>query len=197
MNLPAPKPATYADLEAVPEHLVAEIIYGTLFTHPRPVPKHATAQSALNAKLGNPFQFGAGGPGGWVFMTEPELHLGPHVVVPDIAGWRIERLPMMPETAWVETAPDWVCEILSPSTENIDRGKKLPIYGTYGVGHCWLVNPVTRFLEAYELREGKWLLVETFAEGAEVAAPPFAAAPFPLSALWPLRLQTPDKQIDP
>lgn len=197
MIQPAVKPATFADLVAVPDHLVAEILYGTLHTHPRPVPRHATAQSALGSELGPPFQRGRGGPGGWVFMTEPELHLGPHVVVPDIAGWRIERLPVMPETAWVETAPDWVCEILSPSTENIDRGKKLPIYGTYGVGHCWLVNPSTKFLEAYELRDGKWLLSDTFAEGTQVSAPPFAAAPFPLAALWPLKTQTIDKPTEP
>ena len=90
MNEPVRKIATYADLEAVPPHLVAEIIFGTLVTHPRPMPRHSTAQSALGAKLGNPFQFGEGGPGGWIFMTEPELHLGPHVVVPDVgdAGHR-------------------------------------------------------------------------------------------------------------
>jgi Uma2 family endonuclease len=186
MIQPAAKPATYADLLAVPDHLVAEILYGMLYSRPRPAPRHAAAQVALGGELTGPYQRGRGGPGGWVFMSEPELHLGPHILVPDIAGWRVERLPTMPETAWVETVPDWVCEILSPATENIDRGKKLTIYGACGVAHCWLVNPTTKFLEAYELRDGKWLLIETFAEGAEVAAPPFAAVPFPLTALWPL-----------
>jgi Uma2 family endonuclease len=197
MSAPAPRLATYADLEAVPPHLVAEILHGALYTHPRPAPKHASAQSALSAKLGNPFQFGVGGPGGWIFMIEPELHLGPHVVVPDVAGWRAERLSAPLETAWVDIAPDWLCEILSPSTETIDRGHKLPIYATYGVPHCWLLNPTTQLLEAYELRDGKWLLLATFAETSDVNAAPFSAAPFPLAALLPLTSKTPDKPANP
>ena len=197
MNEPVRKIATYADLEAVPPHLVAEIIFGTLVTHPRPMPRHSTAQSALGAKLGNPFQFGEGGPGGWIFMTEPELHLGPHVVVPDVAAWRTERLPTLPETAWIEVVPDWVCEILSPSTERTDRGHKMAIYATYGVAHCWLLNPTTQHLEAYELRDGKWLLLETFDDSAEVNAAPFAAAPFALSVLWPFDKATIEKPTEP
>ncbi len=186
MSATAPRLATYADLEAVPPLLVAEIIFGTLYKHPRPVPKHASALSALSAKLGNPFQFGDGGPGGWIFMTEPELHLGPHVVVPDVIGWRVERIAGLPDTAWIEIEPDWLCEILSASTETVDRGHKMPIYAIYGVPHCWLFNPTTELLEAYELRDGKWLLLATFDEAAEVKVAPFAAAPFPLRALLPL-----------
>ncbi len=197
MIQPAVKPATYADLEAVPEHLVAEIIFGTLYTHPRPAPQHASAQSALSGELGPPFQRGRGGPGGWVFMTEPELHLGPHVVVPDVAGWRVERLLALPEKAWIEIPPDWLCEILSPSTETLDRGHKMPIYATYGVPHCWLFNPTTQLLEAYELRDGKWLLLATFDATAEVKVAPFEAAPFPLSALLPLTSLMPQKATDP
>ena len=119
-------------------------------------------------------------------MTEPQLHLGPHVVVPDLAGWRGEHLPAMPETAWAETPPDWVCEILSPSTEAIDRCHKLKIYATYKTSHCWLLNPATRFLESNELRDSQWLLQATFDENEDIAAAPFAAVPFPLAALWPL-----------
>ena len=178
--------ATYADLEAVPPHLVAEIIFGSLVTHPRPAPRHATAQSALNGELTGPFQRGRGGPGGWLFMIEPELHLGPHVVVPDIAGWRRERMPAMPDTAFVETPPDWVCELLSPATHNIDRGPKRRIYGTYGVAHMWLVDADDRRLEAYQLRDGQWVLLETFDGDDEVTAPPFDAVSFPIKALWPL-----------
>ena len=125
--------ATYEDLLAVPEHLVAEILFGRLVTHPRPAPRHAVARSALGSVLGPPFQFGRGGPGGWIFMVEPELHLGAHVVVPDLAAWRRERLPALPETAWIEIAPDWVCEVLSPSTERYDRGDKRLIYAEAGV----------------------------------------------------------------
>ena len=129
-------------------------------------------------------------------MMEPELHIGPHVVVPDVAAWRSERLPALPDTAWIETAPDWLCEILSPSTERIDRGHKMPIYAAYGVSHSWLLNPTTQVLEAYELRDGKWLLIDTFVEGAQVNAPPFAAAPFPLAVLWPFD-NLPHKTSDP
>ena len=125
MSTAATRNATYADLEAVPEHLVGEIIFGVLETHPRPAPKHAAAHSALTDELAGPYQKGRGGPGGWVFLIEPELHLGPHVLVPDIAGWRRDRLPHLPKTAYIETPPDWVCELLSPSTENRDRGAKL------------------------------------------------------------------------
>lgn len=178
--------ATYADLEAVPPHLVAEIIFGTLETHPRPSPKHATAQGAVAAELGGPFQRGRGGPGGWIFMIEPELHLGPHVVVPDIAGWRRERLPHLPATAFVETPPDWVCELLSPSTENLDRGPKRRIYATYGVGHMWFVDATGCRLESYGLHDGCYAVYETFDGDDDVKAPPFDAVLFPVSALWPL-----------
>ena len=178
--------ATYADLEAVPPHLVAEILFGSLVTHPRPTPRHATAQSAITGELTGAFQRGRGGPGGWVFMIEPELHLGPHVVVPDIAGWRKERLPHMPTTAYVETSPDWVCELLSPSTENNDRGPKRRIYATFGVSHMWFVDPVARRLEAYALRDAQWVLLETFDGSDDVNAAPFDAVPFSISALWPL-----------
>src|SRR5437879_4292337 len=114
MSEVAERAATYEDLLAVPEHLVAEILFGRLVTHPRPAPRHAVAGSALGSVLGPPFQFGRDGPGGWVFMVEPELHLGSHVAVPDLAAWRRERLPDLPDTAWIDTAPDWICEVLSP-----------------------------------------------------------------------------------
>lgn len=186
MTSTAKKSATYADLEAVPPHLVAEIIFGALVTHPRPSPGHASASIALGYEVTGPFQKGRGGPGGWVFFSEPELHLGPHVVVPDIAGWRVERLPHLPKTAYVETPPDWICEILSPSTENLDRGPKRRIYATYAVPYMWLVDPVARRLEAYMLRDSHWVLHETYDGADQVSAPPFDAVPFPVSALWPL-----------
>ncbi len=118
-------------------------------------------------------------------MDEPELHLGEHVAVPDMAAWRRERLPALPETAWIETAPDWVCEVLSPSTERYDRGEKRLIYAEAGVGHVWHVDPVLKMLEVFELRDGKWLLLDVFRDDAQVAAPPFAEATFPLNLLWP------------
>ena len=177
--------ATYADLEAVPDHRVAEIIDGTLETHPRPRPRHASAAVGLAGALDPPFGRGRGGPGGWIFMMEPELHLGPQVVVPDLAGWRRERLPAEPDTAYIETAPDWVCEILSPSTARLDRGPKRRIYAEAGVGHLWLLDPGDGVLEAFALTNGRWLLLGTVQRGEVVGLAPFDAVPFPLDDLFP------------
>ena len=183
----AQRAATYEDLLKVPEHLVAEILFGALVTHPRPSPRHSVATSALTGTLGPPFQFGSGGPGGWLFMMEPELHLGAHVVVPDLAAWRRERLPALPDTAWIEVAPDWICEVLSPSTERYDRGEKRLIYADASVRHVWHIDPVLRMLEVFELRDKKWLLLATFSDDAEVVAAPFAQAAFSLGLLWPFQ----------
>lgn len=186
MTQPAKSNATYDDLVAVPEHLTAEIIFGALYTHPKPAPPHAMAQNSLSHELTGPFQKGRGGPGGWWFMTEPELHLGPHVVAPDIAGWRRERMPHMTDKAFIEVAPDWICEITSPSTESVDRGPKRRIYATYRVGYLWLLNPVSKYLEVHILRGTEWVHVETFQDGEDVKAPPFDAVPFQISDLWPI-----------
>lgn len=184
MGAPAHRPATYADLQAVPEHLVAEIIDGALETHPRPRPRHAVVAAELTAELVPPFGRGRGGPGGWIFMVKPELHLGTQVVVPDIAGWRRSRLPIEPETAFIETPPDWVCEILSPSTTRIDQGPKRRIYAEFGVGHLWLLDPTAGLLESFTLTEGTWRLDGTVQRGETVALPPFDAVPFPLDDLF-------------
>jgi hypothetical protein len=135
MNEPARHIARYEDILALPENLVGEIIAGELHTHPRPAPRHTRAYSALGYSIGGPFDGGIGGPGGWWILDEPEIHLSEHVLVPDIAGWRRERMPELPETAWFELAPDWVCEILSPSTARTDRALKMPIYAAEGVRH--------------------------------------------------------------
>ena len=185
MAEPAARPATYADLEAVDPLLVAEIIDGALVTHPRPTPRHSAAGAALGIEIGGPFQRGRGGPGGWIFLVEPELHLGPHVVVPDIAGWRRERFDKAPEKAWIESAPDWLCEVLSPSTRYFDRGPKRRIYAEAGVSYLWLLDPVEQVLEGFQLAAGKWLLAGTVGGADEVRLPPFEAAPFSLGLLWP------------
>ncbi len=135
MLKPKAQPATYADIEALPPNLVGEIIFGALHTHARPSPRHAVAAGELQLEIGNPFGRGRGGPGGWIFIVEPELHLGPHVVLPDIAGWRRERLTPFPETAFIETPPDWLAEVLSPSTQAVDRTDKLAVYAEFGVKH--------------------------------------------------------------
>jgi Uma2 family endonuclease len=186
MAEPAKRNATYADLEAVPPHLVAEILDGELVTHPRPAPPHITAGGALQIELGGPFQKGRGGPGGWILLPEPEIHLGPNVVVPDLAGWRRERMPHMPTTAYYETAPDFVCEVISPSTEANDKGPKRRIYGLYGVPHLWHLDPVARLLEVFVLQDERWVLFETYQDGDEVKAPPFDAVSFALADLWPV-----------
>jgi hypothetical protein len=176
--------ATYADIEALPPHVVGEIVYGVLHSHPRPAPRHGVAANNLGHEVTGPFRLGRGGPGGWIFMVEPELHLGPHVVVPDIAGWRVERLTPFPETAFIESPPDWLAEVLSPSTQAIDRTDKLSVYAEFGVKHCWYVDPIARTLEVFALTGGKWLIANTFREADPVTAPPFEVHTFPLDVLW-------------
>ncbi len=144
--------ATYDDLLAVPDHLVAEIIDGELYTSPRPAPPHAVASSAILSVLFDRFHgssgSGAATPGGWWILIEPELHFGDDVLVPDVAGWRRARMPAVPDTAYFTTPPDWVCEVISPSSGRLDRVKKMPVYARAGVAHLWLVDPIARTLEA-------------------------------------------------
>ena len=187
MGHPAEKlrPATYADLEAVPSHQVAEIIENTLYAFPRPAPKHAFASSSLGGELVGPFSRGRGGPGGWILLDEPELHLAEDVLVPDIAGWRVERMPRLPETAYFPLAPDWICEVLSPSTSGIDRVKKMPVYAREGVKHVWLLDPSERTLEVFRLTEaGRWEVIGLYGEAEKVRAEPFDAIELDLWLLW-------------
>ena len=191
MNAAAQRLATCADLFDLPEHLIGEILHGQLITQPRPAPRHAYSASVMGAELTNPFQRGRGGPGGWWILFEPELHLGPHILVPDLAGWRRERLPVFPETPYFEKAPDWVCEVLSPGTARIDRVVKMPIYAAQGVAWLWLVDPDQQTLEVFRLLEGHWLLEQTAQQDDAVAAPPFAEHWFALGDLW-APTETPD-----
>lgn len=176
--------ATYADIQALPEQVTGEIIDGVLYTQPRPANPHVVTSTSLVLSLGAPFGRGSGGPGGWIFLIEPELHLRGNVLVPDLAGWRRERLPEVPNRQGLDLAPDWVCEILSPSTAAKDRAKKLPIYSKEGVHHAWLVDPVAKTLEVYRREGQSWLLLGTWADEATVAAEPFDAVPFELGQLW-------------
>lgn len=182
---PARKKATYEDVLAAPEHLVAEIIDGELYTHPRPAAPHAEAASVLGMDIGSPFHRGRGGPGGWIILSEPELHLGPNILVPDLAGWRRERLPEVPKEAFLTLAPDWVCEVLSPGTALLDRRRKMPLYAKEGVPHLWLVDPLVRSLEVYRLEGERYLHLGTFGENERVRATPFDAIELELEALWP------------
>jgi Uma2 family endonuclease len=181
---PAKRRATYEDLLAVPEHLVAEILNGELVTQPRPAAPHAHATSSLGGELYGPFTRGKGGPGGWVILFEPELHLQGHVLVPDLAGWRRERMPEVPDTAAIELAPDWICEILSPSTAAVDRADKMPIYAGLGVSHLWLLDPLACTLEVYQLEAHRYTVLETWRGAAVVRAAPFDAIELELGTLW-------------
>lgn len=180
-------PATYQDVIDAPEHMVAELIEGVLYTSPRPASPHAHTASVLGMDIGSPFHRGRGGPGGWVILYEPELHFstagGADVLVPDLAGWRRERFSQ-PSTAYFEVAPDWACEVLSPSTALLDRKRKLPIYARAGVGHVWLVDPIARTLEVYVLVDGGYRFVAAYGEQDRARIVPFDAIELELGALW-------------
>ncbi|HEX8441046.1 Uma2 family endonuclease [Archangium sp.] len=176
--------ATYADLEAVPPHQVAELVDGELYVSPRPASLHAVATSELFGELRGPFGRGQGGPGGWRLLFEPELHLGEDVLVPDIAGWRRERMPKMPRVVGFTLAPDWVCEVLSPSTVKLDREKKMKVYAREGVRHLWLVDPLRQELEVYGLEGSRWKPRGTHTGQDQVRAEPFEALSLELALLW-------------
>ncbi|MFT3790617.1 MAG: Uma2 family endonuclease [Rudaea sp.] len=184
MSVPASKTATYEDLLALPMDRVGEIVHGALYSHPRPASKHAISSSVLGSELLPPFQRGRGGPGGWWIIDEPELHLDGNVLVPDLAGWRRERMPEFPDVAWFELAPDWICEILSPSTARLDRVQKMPIYAETGVEFLWFVDPDLRTLEAYRREGATWLLLGGFADQEAVRVAPFDAIALELGSLW-------------
>lgn len=175
-------------LEA-PDTMVAEIVDGELSLMPRPRPRHAHAAGELHGELRGPFQRAPEGPGGWVFLDEPELHLGPtpDIVVPDLAGWRRERFPadaFDEETTALTVAPDWVCELLSPRTRTHDRGGKQRVYRREGVRHLWYVDPAARSVEVCRLEAAGYVVVDTFQDDARMRAPPFATVDIPLSVLW-------------
>lgn len=180
------QPTPYEELLALPENLVGEILGGQLHTQPRPSGPNDVAERGLNIELGAPFDKGRGGPGGWWILIEPEVHFqrDTEVAVPDLAGWRRERMPAIPQGHRYEIAPDWVCEILSPGTAKKDRAVKLPLYARYGVAHAWLVDPLERTLEAFELREDLWVLLGTLQDEEPVSMPPFDAISFSLAELW-------------
>ena len=180
-----PGRATYQDVLDAPAHRVAEIVDGTLYINPRPPMLQALAKTRLVAGLGQAFRFGRGGPGGWRIMHEPELHLGEDILVPDVAGWRRERLPRIPETWDAVIAPDWVCETVADSTRDFDLNSKRPVYARAGIPHLWLVDPTDRTLEAFELHEGQWLLIASVKDDDPVSIRPFDAITFSLGDLWP------------
>ena len=180
-NAPFPAPPP---VQPKPDNLVAEIVDGELHASPRPAPAHAIAGSALGALIGGAFSLGRGGPGGWWILYEPELHAGNDVLVPDWAGWRKARMPQRPATAYFPLPPDWICEVLSPSTVQIDRARKLGIYAREGVANAWLVDPLARTLEVLRLEGGRWVLLGTHVGDEVVRAEPFGEIDLELALLW-------------
>jgi Uma2 family endonuclease len=185
------RPATYEDLMALPEHMVGQLIDGELIAMPRPASPHTIAHSFLYGELYSGVQRGHTGPGGWWFLDEPELHFGKDVLVPDLAGWRRERMPRMPRVPYFTLAPDWVCEVLSSSTAALDRGRKRELYAREGIGHLWLVDPEASTLEVFQLRDGKWEQRGSYSGAERVRAEPFEALELELGALWPPELEAP------
>jgi Uma2 family endonuclease len=176
----------YEQLLKLSENLVGEIINGRLHTQPRPAGPHTLAASSLGMQIGTPYHRGQGGPGGWWVLVEPELHFvrDTEVLVPDVAGWRRERMPSIPRDQRFEVVPDWVCEVLSPSTAKKDRVEKMPVYARYGVSYLWLVDPLAHTLEAYMLENGRWMVQGLYSDETEANIPPFTDIPLALTDLW-------------
>ncbi|MEW6267545.1 MAG: Uma2 family endonuclease [Thermodesulfobacteriota bacterium] len=185
MSRPAQRKAVYDDLYTLPENMTGEIIEGELHAFPRPHSRHSSIEFALGLELGALYRFGrGGGPGGWIFLREPEVMLGENLLVPDVAGWRQERLPSPPKENWISVAPDWVCEIQSPSTFRIDRVRKMPIYAAHGVPYLWLIDPVAKLLETFKLKDGAWMVLGNYAENDKVRVEPFQEVEIDLANLW-------------
>jgi Uma2 family endonuclease len=179
-----------AAFQAAPPEMVAEILDGELFLSSYPTRAHGYAASTLNALIGAPFKLGRGGPGGWVILIRPEIHLGPRPdkLVPDLAGWTRKRLPDAlggeDAPAHYDLAPDWVCEVLSERTRSRDKGQKMRIYAREGVRHLWHVDPVAHTLEVFRLTEGQWHTAHTFSGEERVRAEPFEAIELELELVW-------------
>ncbi len=184
MTDPAPRRASYEDVLNSPPEVVAEVVDGVLHQSPRPALPHAAAASAVGEELGPPFKRGRGGPGGWIILDEPEVHLGQDILVPDVGGWRRETLPMLPEDPYLSVAPDWVCEVASPSTRALDRGVKLEVYQRERVRHVWLIEPLDKFLEVLELDGEYYRIIQRATGNSPARLKPFDAIEFDLAALW-------------
>lgn len=183
--VPLDRPATYADLEALPEHVKGEIIDGALYTQPRPRMRHSRAGGRVFGRIQGPYDFDADGPGGWWILIEPGIELpdSPEIA-PDVAGWRRERLTPPRSREAIRVAPNWVCEVLSPSNRAYDRKVKFPYYARIGVSHLWVVDTEAHTVEIKKLIDGRWTEIAVFADDDVLCAEPFEAAPIPLAPIW-------------
>lgn len=180
------KPVSYGDIEALPPGWVGEIVAGELHASPRPAVGYLRVTTRLSAVLATQVEQTPTGPGDWWFLREPELHFEPHVVVPDVAGWRRERVaePTDPEQPWLTAAPDWLCEVVSPATRTLDRVRKLPVYHREGVQHAWLIDPVRRTLEVYGRGKNGWVRTGLYGGNTVIREAPFEAISLDLGLLW-------------
>ena len=183
MLSPKPRPASYADIAALPPHMRGELIHGVLHTQSQPSFAHQRSVRGL-IKATDPYDKQPTRPGGWTFVTEPELHLAADVIIPDVAGWKVERVTFDRLEHKIRVAPDWIAEVLSPSTALTDRVIKLGLYAAAKIGHCWYVDPIAKTLEIFELRTSAYVCTEIFEGEAIVGAAPFAEHPFSLADLW-------------
>jgi Uma2 family endonuclease len=184
MSAPAKKRATYEDLNGIPENMTGEIIDGELWVTPRPSREHVNASSSVGYKIGPPYQFGEGGPGGWIILIESEIKLGENILVPDLAGWRKERFPVGEEHNWISVAPNWVCEVLSPGTLRKDRVTKMSFYLEHAIAYYWLIDPAARTLEVLRFEDGKWVIAGVYEEDDRMRAEPFQEIEINLGDLW-------------
>ncbi len=185
MAEPAKRKAAYEDLYGIPENTTGEIINGELYVTPRPGGRHALVASVLGGEILPPYQLGrGGGPGGWIILDEPEIGLGDHLLVPDLAGWQKERFPFEEPHNWISVVPDWVCEVLSPGTLRKDKITKMPIYARHGISFCWLIDPISKTLDVFRLLDGNWMVAGLYVEDDKVRAKPFEEIEIDLSELW-------------
>ncbi len=184
MTEPARKRAVYEDLFTIPVNMTGEIINGELIVTPRPSRRHIYAGSTLGDEIGPPYRIGRGGPGGWIILDEPEISLGESILVPDMAGWRKERFPVEEPHNWISVAPDWVCEILSPGTAQLDRAEKMPLYARHHIRHAWLIDPILKTLEVFRLEPEQWIVLGVYTGSARVRAEPFSEVELDLGLLW-------------
>lgn len=185
MSQTAETRATYEDLYNIPDNMTGEIIAGKLIVTPRPSRRHGYAASSLSSLLIAPFQFGeSGGPGDWIFLVEPEIALDQDFLAPHIAAWKRERFPVEEDHNWISAVPDWVCELLSPSTAKTDKTVKMPLYARSGVGYLWLVDPIAKTLDVFRLMENNWVVAGLYEGNDKVRAEPFQAVEIDLGLLW-------------
>lgn len=193
MRAAAKKPPLITSFED--ERHNVEVIQGIRLMSPRPAPGHINASATLGALLLLPFRLGQGGPGGWWILDEPELHLdGSDPLVPDHAGWRIKRMASLPKTAYFKRTPDWVCEVLSSSTEAIDRNMKMPVYARHRIRHVWLVSPKQRTIEVYRLAGKKYELLGEHRAVRSLRLPPFDAVELPYNVMFDTTASLPSKK---